>query len=431
MSTILTNLTRLQNAKTGIANAITSAGGSLSTGKLEGFANDINNRCDYISDYIHGLLTSAKTRSVTVDFVNGTTIFSGDSISNMSNYTQMAKCTVADDGTITSYYGDGTYNGDGSIGQSMVKIPKFYYSVDARNANSGDIIDVGTWSISTKPQYGFQLHPAFIGRDGNELDYFMIGCFEALFQIPNTDTYTEQYNASYMLASMNGTGTASPAVSFTRSQGRTAASLRGNGWYQLGFTQLQAIQMLFAVEYGFNAQTAVGNGIVDVSSKQYIGTTDLDGNNTVGTTLNSYSSVSYRGIENLWGNVWSWVDGFVGNGGTGYFTTGYNYTDTYNSTGYQAIGFTLAATSGVRYTTRFGYDSNNPWIIYPHTESTTANPSGPIGDAVYSATASNRMLYFGGNWDDTTNAGMFFFDLYGASSFSANTLGSRLMYIPH
>ena len=43
MSTISQNLTRLQNAKTSVANAITAKGGTVSSGDgFEDFANDIN-----------------------------------------------------------------------------------------------------------------------------------------------------------------------------------------------------------------------------------------------------------------------------------------------------------------------------------------------------------------------------------------------------
>ena len=41
-------------------------------------------------------------------------------------YSEMRKCTLADDGTVTAYEGEPTYKEDGSIGQVMVEIPKFY-----------------------------------------------------------------------------------------------------------------------------------------------------------------------------------------------------------------------------------------------------------------------------------------------------------------
>ena len=37
------------------------------------------------------------------------------------------RCNVADDGTITAWYGDANYTDDGSNGQVMVYQPKFYY----------------------------------------------------------------------------------------------------------------------------------------------------------------------------------------------------------------------------------------------------------------------------------------------------------------
>jgi len=42
-------------------------------------------------------------------------------------YGGRTRCNVADDGTITAFYGDNNYVEDGSNGQVMVYQPKFYY----------------------------------------------------------------------------------------------------------------------------------------------------------------------------------------------------------------------------------------------------------------------------------------------------------------
>lgn len=89
-------------------------------------------------------------------------------------YSEMRRCTVADDGTVTSYKGDVNYTEDGSIGQVMVEIPKFYvrHYIDA-------VTDKEYWYISKFHIAGFRLSQAFYDAAGNELDKIYIGAFPA------------------------------------------------------------------------------------------------------------------------------------------------------------------------------------------------------------------------------------------------------------
>ena len=70
-----------------------------------------------------------------VDFVNNTKSITGN-VSNLQVYQNMGRCNVADDGTINAYYGEAGYTEDGSNGQVMVKVPKFYYKLDV--SQTGD-----------------------------------------------------------------------------------------------------------------------------------------------------------------------------------------------------------------------------------------------------------------------------------------------------
>ena len=89
-------------------------------------------------------------------------------------YSEMRKCTLADDGTVTAYEGEPTYKEDGSIGQVMVEIPKFYIRrfVDA-TTNKEYIY------ICKKKLEGYALPECFKDRDGNENDYVYIAAYLA------------------------------------------------------------------------------------------------------------------------------------------------------------------------------------------------------------------------------------------------------------
>lgn len=377
--------------------------------------------------------TTVVTRQV--DFTNNTSPVAPTAADLAASpvYTGITRCNVADDGTILAYYGDSGYTEDGSNGQVMVKIPKFYYKLDANGASSGGNIGVGQWYISeTQLDSSYKLHPAFINANGDEVDYFLIGAFESTFQ--NGSTYTATYNASYKMASVGSNGGTSikPGASFTRPQGRACASARGTGWYQIGFKQIQAVQMLFGVEFGFNSQNTVGQGYTYSSNTAttYVGqTTNVTSGDTTtgGGSAGDMKPVCWRGIENLWGNIFSWIDGFIGNSGTGYFKNDYNFDDTYSSSTYTQIGFTLPSTG---YSTYFGYDSTNDWIIFPHSASSSANPTGSIRDRFYLNTSTNCMCSLGGYWNIGANAGLFCFNVYYDSSKSSSVIGARLMYVP-
>ena len=52
----------------------------------------------------------------------------------------MRKCTLADNGTVTSYEGDAEFVTDGSIGQVMIEYQKFYYKREFDESNNKEYI---------------------------------------------------------------------------------------------------------------------------------------------------------------------------------------------------------------------------------------------------------------------------------------------------
>jgi len=96
-------------------------------------------------------------------------------------YGGRTRCNVADDGTITAFYGDNNYTEDGSNGQVMVYQPKFYYSrivLETEAVTGGEKIkqEILTLSYDYKP--GFKIHPLFV-KDGETLDYVLLSAYES------------------------------------------------------------------------------------------------------------------------------------------------------------------------------------------------------------------------------------------------------------
>lgn len=168
-----------------------------------------------------------------VDFTTNTTTIDGDPDTNPV-YMGINRCNVSDNGTINAYYGDASYIENGSNGQVMVKIPKFYYKVtpDENGGLNGVNIRKCTWEISETPADGFTLHPAFYDANGNEIDYFLYGAFDGVGQ--RDSTYGTSYNTSTDKLSSVAGSSYLPTNSLTRATARTMATNRGIGWYQAG-----------------------------------------------------------------------------------------------------------------------------------------------------------------------------------------------------
>ena len=358
-----------------------------------------------------------------VDFVNNISTLDGD-VNTLNVYSNMKRCNVADDGTINAYDGDVGYTENGSNGQVMVKVNKFYYKLDVSQTGDLDGVNIrkGRWSISDTPDTGFKLHPAFLAADGvTELDYFLYGAFEAVGQDSNGDYSTSYNTTTYKLGSVGG-NTYGPTVNLTRATARTMATNRGTGWYNAGVKQTMALQMLFAVEYGFNSQKTLGWGIVSASAASNTGTTT--GSISSGDLVGKTTAVNWRGIENFWGNVFNWIDGLNINNRVLYVCDTFTFVDD-TSTGYTQIAFTLPASSLI---SALGYDTNNDWIMLP-SEAINATVDSTIGDYVDSGSGW-RVARVGGSYGHGSNAGALCWYCNNGPSYAGGIIGARVMYLP-
>lgn len=220
-------------------------------------------------------------------------------------------------------YDIGTANFAGTDGQVMVEVPKFYF----KHTLVGTL---NSWYISKYDLPGFELHPAF-WKNGQEVDYRYMSAFEGSMYDDSEGAMTAKgsiptnlYASPDKMTSVAGQWA---KTNETRAEYRAMAAERGTGWRQLDYFLHSAIQLLYLVEYAdFNSQTMIGAGRTNLSgggwtADSYIGLTGLsvgDGNGTNNVSngganyLTDY--MTYRGIENLYGNVWKMVDGIAWDG---------------------------------------------------------------------------------------------------------------------
>ena len=176
----------------------------------------------------------------------------------------------------------------------MTRVPRVY---DKFVFDDGDWY----WLVSPEPSSGFSLQPTFNQR-GHSAS-------------PAEQAYVGSYDAhdagSSKLGSKSGT---TPLVNQTMATFETRGNNIGTGWGLMNFHTLCLLQMLFYIEYAsFDSQSKVGPGYTNAANTGPLASGgaaafERPNGTSVGTT--DVQAVSWRGIENLWGNVWQWIPGY-------------------------------------------------------------------------------------------------------------------------
>jgi len=88
----------------------------------------------------------------------------------------------------------------------------------------------------------------------------------------------------------------------------------GTGWGLMNFHTLCLLQMLFYIEYAsFDSLSKVGPGYTNAANTGPLasgGAAAYEGTNGTSVGTNDTQAVSWRGIENLWGNIWQFIPGY-------------------------------------------------------------------------------------------------------------------------
>jgi hypothetical protein len=207
---------------------------------------------------------------------------------------QMWRCQLSADGNPTfgtNARGDGLTLTNDYI---MTRVPRVY---DKFVFDDGDWY----WLVSSEPSSGFNLQPTFNqrGHSASPAEQIYVGSYDA------------HDAGSSKLGSKSGT---TPLVNQTMATFETRGNNIGAGWGLMNFHTLCLLQMLFYIEYAsFDSQTKVGPGYTNAANTGPLasgGAAAFERTNgtSVGTT--DVQAVSWRGIENLWGNIWQWIPGY-------------------------------------------------------------------------------------------------------------------------
>lgn len=437
---------------------------------LSNEVEDIKAYIGYTDDDIVGLCVDYENKTFT-RLAGAVGLSQGADFDKFTMYGGRKRCNVLDDGTIVAYYGDEGYTEDGSNGQVMVFQPKFYYKVVPLKLEKNNDSSIGyhlrkvNYYVSSKPKTGFKLHPAFFDENGNAVDYILFSADEGSMFDVSAGAYVNDnvdesitYEDGDLLCSVAGKKSISGLRKGlgTKSNLEQMAQNRGSGWHLETIKATSANQLLMIIELGtMNSQTGIGQGIVSIPDNKAYNCSSLTGStaelgnstgqatetvNEIGGTETTYNvngkvSVTYRGVENPYGNIFKhiqgvnvWGDGSMC-GGQPYIANNFTFNESKNSDNYEGVGFTLPNANG--YINAMGYGKEEyDWLLLPSEIGGTS--ALPVGDFFYVTSDLNdyRIVLGGGSW----NYGSFDGSFFGRCGYNVGSrdrsAGGRLLYVP-
>lgn len=465
VSSLLVDLvTAVSNASNVTVTVDPSAGATVAQiVNLQDQIDDVRTFVGYEQDDVYG---------VEVDFVNkqftrlagAENMTAGEDFSALTPWGGRKRCIVADDGTVLAYRGEtgyteagattqaitvnGTEYPSGTLVQVMVEQPIFYTKtvpVKATAATSarGKQFSTVRYYISPTPKTGFKASDAFRDANGILQDKIYLAAYEGSIYDTSAQAYlkADEQSADFAADMLSSIANAKPASGLTqiltRSNTRSLCTNRGEGWQLHNIFALAVTQWLILIEYAsFDSQLHIGKGVsslADGSGNMALitGATSSLGN---GSGIpdggeDGKCSVSYRGEENLWGNIWTWLDGInFYNTATDstVFVKGFGAMTDDTSEGYTALAFSAIKSSG--YISAFGIDESMAEVFIPTALGGSTNL--PVGDYFWNSNTGWRVARLGGMWSYGSYCGAWYLNAAYASSSRYRDIGGRLLYVP-
>ena len=290
---------------------------------------------------------------------------------------------------ITAFYGDPTFDFSGNNGQVLTRIPKFWYKI---------------W------------------KDGGYY-YYSIADNKVDGYIESQQFSVGRYTVSGSSSGVFSRSGQAPFVNYNITNARTYARNVGDRFGILDY-HIFLISLLYIVEYAdYNSQNKLGKGNINNTAALTSGGCDSLGMKSGCLVNDGKHSVIYRGTEDIYGNIWQFIDGLNVKDHIAYVS--YNSSDyavdKFDGS-YKQVGYTTSNTNG--WVKELGYDNNNPLIGLPTVIGGSENTY--ITDHYYQH-PGNRIARFGGYYVDGTTCGFWFWILTSKSSSTVANGGSRLL----
>ena len=296
-------------------------------------------------------------------------------------------------------YGEAGFTFDGTNGEVLTRIPEFYYT---RYQETVGNVTTEYQKISNEAL------PGYI-----KSDVFSVG----------------RYTISGEENDIHSRSGVQPLVNTTITNFRRyiqETTTLGNDFGQMDYHYF-ILQLLYLVEYAdYNSQAKLGLGNTSNSAAVNSGGTNTLGmkSGTLDENNAGTSSMIYRGIEDIFGNIMQYVDGINIKEYVTYICTDQTQYAVDTFTGcYKPVGYTNLTSSGV-FPNKLGYDADNPLVAMPIASG--GSDSTHITD-YYWSTTENAIALGGGGLVNTSMAGLWFWKFNDVSSGIGPGTGARLL----
>ena len=374
---------------------------------------------------------------------------------------------------INAYYGDPTFKFDGTNGEVLTRIPEFYWKREIIDGYEYIYIaDYAIAGFNKAEQFSIGRYDACIDEDGklhsfsgyspstnktitqhraaaellsdefNMIDYryFLLQILylveyannnsqaqlgngitavrynssdAALIAGENTNTIVIPTNTYFKVGQQIAIGTTVDGVSICKD--RTITEIEE---YSQNTTEGTAITF-----DGDPVTIAVGNIIHACAQKE--GGCDSLGMKSGCLSNDSQHAVIYRGIENIFGNVFNWVDGINIKDCQAYICYDPSqYVSDKFETPYEKLGYINSKTNNT-YVKTTGYDEKHPMVALP-IEGGAGSSSGYCDYYTCSETG-NRVALVGGYFYNGVGAGLWYWSCYSSATISYLNCGARLL----
>ena len=310
-----------------------------------------------------------------------------------------------------------------TAGQSWFDDYMPWAGMERKNYVNGEIVNFVDYSNGETYVYIPQFWSKIINDTEESKMYIYISAVQdSRFTLhPGSGKYMSRYECNSNFLSAPGT---TPKVSTNLGEFRTGITAIDSKHYQYDIHTYAALKLLYIVEFAhLNTQSKIGAGITSGTTLT-IGETDILTYHTgrVDGTADNVSAVQYRWIENLWGNVWNWVDGILIQDGLIYICDDRaNYASSITSD-YESTGL-YTPTNGNWHKTDQDY---NDCHLIPLT---TGSSNSTYTCDYYYYDAGLRGLRVGGSYGSGPSAGLFAWCGGYDPGFTYASLGGRAVLV--
>ena len=375
---------------------------------------------------------------------------------------------------INAYYGDPTFKFDGTNGEVLTRIPEFYWKREI--VNGYEYIYIADYAIAgfnKSEEFSVGRYDACIDEDGKlhsysgyspstnknitqhrdaakllsdefcmiDYRYFMLQMLylveyanyhsqsqlgngiigirynandKAIIAQERTNTIVIATNDYFKVGQQIAIGTTVDGVSICKD--RTITKITE---YSKDTTEGTAITF-----DGEPVNIAIGNIIHACAQKE--GGCDSLGMQSGCLANDSQHAMIYRGIENIFGNVYNWIDGLNIQNYQAYICRNpKEYISDKFEVPYIKLGYVNCNEKDM-YIKKLGFDEKNPDIALPIEIGGGAGSSSGMCD-FYSSSEGNRVARVGGGFSSGSSAGLWYWNCYNSSATSNLNCGARLL----